>query len=177
MQNDMNRLCDVCKEQEGVVRVAQSFGRRTAEVWLCERCSAQHGIEPRPAFGGVGDLISGLIDRAGGALRSTAGTRCPTCSTTFSTIRRTGRVGCTDCYTTFGSQINRLLSHVAGGTHHTGKWPARLTKYKRAFIDRERLRKNLEQALTSEDYERAAEIRDSLQSIDRETESGDAFTP
>ena len=86
-------------------------------------------------------------------------------------------MGCTDCYTTFGSQINRLLSHVAGGTHHTGKWPARLTKYKRAFIDRERLRKNLEQALTSEDYERAAEIRDSLQSIDRETESGDAFTP
>jgi protein arginine kinase activator len=177
MQDDMDHLCDACKEHEGVVRIAQSFGRRTSEVWLCERCSKQHGIESRPVFGGVGELISGLIDRAGYAGRSTTVTRCPTCSTSFAAIKRSGRVGCSDCYKSFGEQIGRLLTRAAGATRHTGKSPARLSKYKRAFVDRERLRRDLDDALTSEDYERAARIRDSLHSIDRETESDDAFSP
>jgi protein-arginine kinase activator protein McsA len=42
-------------------------------------------------------------------------------------------------------------------------------------MDRERMRRSLDESLEREDYERAAKIRDSLRALERDTESDDAF--
>jgi protein arginine kinase activator len=173
----MAKLCESCREHDGVIRIAQSSGANTKELWLCERCSRRFGFErkPKSLYSAVADLASGLIDRSA-AHRDAHGTaRCPRCSTTFAAIRRTGKVGCSECYVTFGERIGRVVLGLAGRADHTGKYPERFSRYKRAFMDRERMRRSLDESLEREDYERAAKIRDSLRALERDTESDDAF--
>jgi len=113
-----------------------------------------------PAFAPtVGELL-GLVAGDKGA-RS-----CPSCGTRFRTIRQTGRVGCAECFRVFHNRIEHLLEQLGFSELHAGRYPARLASYKRLLIDREALRHQLSEALTREEYERAAELRDRIKSLE-----------
>ena len=96
------------------------------------------------------------------------------CGTTFPDFKQTGRVGCSECYTTFEPQLGPLLERAhEGATHHVGKRPTRWEERSaRAEADsarRERvddLHRRLEQAVMAEQYEAAAVLRDELRKIE-----------
>jgi len=92
---------------------------------------------------------------------------CPFCGLTFSDFRETGRLGCPQCYETYAVHLQKLLRRVHGGTQHVGKvyLPPDPTS-----SDRERrldaLKRRLQRAVDSEDFERAAELRDEIRSLE-----------
>lgn len=155
------RKCDGCGKAAGRVRIHQSVGNDYRELWLCESCARMLGAEQsRPAFGPtVNELLGNLV---GG----TGATVCPTCGTEFRQIRQTGRVGCANCYGTFRSRIDVLLSQIGSVESHMGRYPGRLAAYKRLIIDRALMKEDLDAALNREDYERAAELRDRIRLIE-----------
>jgi len=164
-------LCDICGEREAVIKIERSWGRRTDELMLCESCAAELGVDtasrmPTPT---VEELVSGAFSSDS---ETDDDARCDNCGRLYGEIRRTGEVGCSQCYAMFERRIRSILERRPAPAQHTGKYPERLLVYKRFFVDRERLRRRLEAAVSEEDYEQAARLRDELAEVDREVENG-----
>ncbi len=88
---------------------------------------------------------------------------CPSCGLTWSEFRDRSQFGCADCYDTFEKQLNVLLERAhEGGAHHVGKRPRRHRDDYDTKIRIQHLRKQLADAIAAEQYERAAQLRDEI---------------
>jgi protein arginine kinase activator len=139
---------------------------------LCIECAEQKGIDVRKdADFGLGDLVAGLIDSTTESeAERISRVRCSTCGYEYSDFKKIGRLGCPDCYTAFEAQLVAVLRHVHGSTQHAGKKAVRTSE--RAAI-RERvaaLREDLALAIRSEEYERAAALRDEIRELEMQVE-------
>jgi len=153
--------CDGCGEVAGRIRVYQTKGTEYSELWLCDKCAEDLGVEEaQPAFAPtIGELLGSLV--------GSSGTRtCPVCGTRFRTIRQSGRVGCAECYRVFRPRIQHLLEQTGTTDTHVGRYPARLGSFKRLLVDRESIRERLEEALAEEDYEQAVTLRDRMRALE-----------
>jgi protein arginine kinase activator len=62
--------------------------------------------------------------------------------------------------------LTPLLENIHGETRHCGKTPRRLPQNKQTQSELIQLRNRLKQAVTKEDYEEAARIRDRIRSLE-----------
>ena len=158
-------ICDVCKTNEASVFLTQIVDGKMQKVNLCDSCSKAKGVDDPTGFA-LADLLLGLgaaqeIERGSGSAQ-----RCPGCGFSQADFKKTGRLGCAQCYETFAEGLNSLLKAMHKGTHHTGKVPARISRQ----IERENalktLQRDLQLAVASENYESAAQIRDQLRQLE-----------
>jgi protein arginine kinase activator len=155
-------LCCVCKEKEAKVHLTQIVGDKMQKVDLCEGCAAQKGVND-PAGFSLADLLLGLgasqeIEQAAGG----AEIKCRTCGFTQADFKKAGRLGCSDCYTTFSEGLESLLKTMHKGTKHMGKVPQSF-QHSRDLTDKlKSLQKKLEKAVADEDFEQAAAMRDEI---------------
>lgn len=49
---------------------------------------------------------------------------CPNCGASLEDFRRTGLLGCAQCYGVFREEVRSAIKKVQGGSHHTGNAPA-----------------------------------------------------
>ncbi len=92
---------------------------------------------------------------------------CSYCHTTVEDFRRSGRLGCPHCYSSYESQLRGILRRIHGSTHHLGKVyvpPATTTADRSARLAG--LKQKLQRAVESEDFERAAVIRDQIRELE-----------
>ncbi len=90
---------------------------------------------------------------------------CEICGTTIQEFKKTGKLGCPHCYEVFSKEIHRFILKTHNGTKHFGNAPAR---HRKQFIKSREisyLKSRLKTAVRSEDYEKAAKIRDKLRKI------------
>ena len=91
--------------------------------------------------------------------------KCPHCGFTQADFKKSGRLGCPECYQTFVEGLEGLLKSMHKGTRHVGKVPEVL-RHSRESADRLKgLQKKLAKAIAEEDFEQAAVIRDDLKKI------------
>ena len=163
-------ICDVCKTNESTVFLTQIVEGKMQKVNLCDSCAKAKGVDDPTGFA-LADLLLGLgaaqeIERGSGSAQ-----RCVVCGFSQADFKKTGRLGCAQCYETFGEGLNSLLKAMHKGTHHTGKVPARVVRH----IERENalktLQRDLQKAVADENYESAAQIRDQLRQIETSTEA------
>jgi protein arginine kinase activator len=88
---------------------------------------------------------------------------------TYKDFRNIGRLGCSHCYTAFQDELMPLIENIHGETQHEGKSPRKST----AEVDEKqyslmKLRSDLRQAVSDEQYEKAAELRDQIQALETE---------
>jgi protein arginine kinase activator len=164
-------LCDICKQNPATVHLTQLVDGKTKKVDLCETCSKEKGIDD-PASFALADLLLGL-GAAQELAQSSAGSdlKCPTCGFTQADFKKTGRLGCADCYQTFARGLEGLLKSMHKGTKHAGKVPQQLQQHK-DFVERlTQLEKQLEKAVADEDFEQAALLRDEIKQARQHFES------
>jgi protein arginine kinase activator len=94
---------------------------------------------------------------------------CPKCGLAFSDFSRLGRFGCGECYKTFRDRLQPLLRKIHGSSLHRGKLPPMLSEEATTIKEQERLEQELKLAIASEDFERAADLRDKLKSLNEES--------
>jgi len=94
--------------------------------------------------------------------------RCPECGITYSEFKTKARLGCANDYEVFRSELLRLLEKIHGSTQHAGKTPHTVDAQVRKENELIRLKKDLESVVKSEDFEKAAEIRDRIKTIELE---------
>ncbi len=155
-------LCCVCKEKEAKVHLTQIVGDKMQKVDLCEACAAQKGVND-PAGFSLADLLLGLgasqeMEQAtgGGELK------CPNCGFTQADFKKAGRLGCSECYTTFSEGLDGLLKTMHKGTKHMGKVPHALQQTRDLTDKLKSLQKKLDKAVADEDFEQAAAMRDEI---------------
>src|SRR6267142_3810881 len=159
-------LCDICKQNVATVHLTQMVEGKTKKVDLCETCSKEKGVDDPTGFS-LADLLLGL-GAAQEMAQSTAGgpeLKCPGCGFTQADFKKTGRLGCADCYTTFAEGLEGLLKTMHKGTRHTGKVPQSLQQSRNQAERMKVLQKKLAKAVEDENFEQAALLRDEIRQM------------
>jgi protein arginine kinase activator len=156
----------VCKQQEATVHLTQMLEGKIKKLDLCEACSKAKGVDDPTGFS-LADLLMGLgasqeLAQAAG----TSGTACPTCGFTQADFKKSGRLGCPDCYRTFGEGLDSLLKTMHKDVRHVGKTPGQAQSAGQPTDYRlKTLQKRLEEAISVENYEEAARVRDEIKAV------------
>ncbi len=158
-------VCDNCGSTEAVVHLTQIVNNQMSTHRLCEKCAAEKGLESTPEPASI--PLTDFLAQMGKDPAPDTNPQCSFCGLTFKDFRETGRLGCPHCYETFASHLQRLLRRVHGGTQHVGKVylppdPSASELERRL----EGLRRKLHRAVEAEDFERAAELRDQIRSLE-----------
>ena len=176
--------CDLC-EAEATVHETQIVNGQVMVRRLCERHAGEVGLTGHSSVSvpNAGASVVLSVQQQGATLK------CQSCGLSYAAFRQHGLLGCSACYETFEDKLAPLIERAhQGGTHHIGKTPRRLLAAAKEgdteAIERvlggareraERvalLRKQLEEALAMEQYERAAALRDELRRFEAEASSG-----
>jgi protein arginine kinase activator len=166
--------CDECKEREAVVHLTQIVNEQVNTIHLCEKCAAERGVES-PALltkTPLGTFLAAM-GKPGTADAGTAvADRCPACGFTLADFRDAGRLGCSECYVTFGSQVRDLIRRLHGSTLHVGERytgvgaAGKAQQPARGPEEGADLRERLRRAVEEENFELAAELRDRLRTLE-----------
>jgi protein arginine kinase activator len=92
-------------------------------------------------------------------------TKCPRCGFTQADFKKSGRLGCPECYKTFAEGLEGLLKTMHKGTRHAGKVPEALRESREQADRLKTLQKKLDKAIKEEDFEQAAHLRDEIKQI------------
>lgn len=88
--------------------------------------------------------------------------KCSLCNTTFSEYKKTGKLGCSKCYSNFEEQLKPIIEGIYGYSNHIGKFPKDAYQDVEAIREVEQLKEQLNIAIEKEEYEQAAELRDRI---------------
>ena len=170
-------LCQRCQERPATVHVTKIVGGEKSGFHLCEQCAKENG-EIMPQFTAnafdFNHLLSGLLNMEsspGFAVAPPSTLRCSTCGMTYNQFTQFGRFGCPDCYDNFAARLDPLLRRIQSNTSHTGKVPVRSGEKIKRRKTLDRLRKEMQQAIAQEQFERAAELRDQIRELEQEVDS------
>lgn len=188
-------ICQVCGKKEATAQIKTVLNGQVSERFLCADCAHKEGLDSWNPFQSFGGLESPLFQMSqlfgsflGGAQPESV-TRCPVCGCTFQDISRSGKVGCSDCYTLFYEQLLPSIQRIHGNTHHNGKNPtgnslqvmpqselAVADTHAPAPQDDELLqwKRELQQAIAAQEFEQAAVLRDKIKGREQAKGGGDA---
>ena len=94
--------------------------------------------------------------------------QCPNCGMTYEDFRKFGRLGCSECYNAFKEQLSVLLKKIHGSNQHLGKAPIKLPQPIKKKIDMlQDFKRQLQQAIEEEDFEKAAQLRDKIREVEK----------
>lgn len=163
-------ICEMCKKNEATVRYTEVVNKKIIKMNLCEECAKKKGVAIQTPFT-IADLLSGLADlglRAEEDLKKT----CPGCGLSYIDFRKTGRLGCDNCYKAFEKSLQGLLETIHRSTTHVGKVPSRERVEADGFAMLNSLETQLCAAVEKEEFEKAATIRDKLQALKKDARNG-----
>jgi protein arginine kinase activator len=159
-------ICDVCKKNSATVFLTQIVDGKMQKVNLCESCSKDKGVTDPTGFA-LADLLLGL-GAAQEMERGSTGQKCPVCGFGQNDFKKTGRLGCATCYETFTEGLAPLLKGMHKGTSHIGKVPSRVARDAARESQLKDLHRDLRKAVSEENYETAAQIRDRIREFEQE---------
>jgi protein arginine kinase activator len=124
-----------------------------------------HGRQNETGFS-LADLLLGLgasqeLEQAASGTE----TRCPQCGFTHADFKKSGRLGCAECYVTFAEGLGGLLKTMHKGTRHVGKVPESLRTKRDISEQLAALQKKLNKAIETESFEQAAQLRDEIKQL------------
>jgi len=134
------------------------------KVNLCESCSKEKGVNDPTGFA-LADLLLGL-GAAQEIDKNPAGLRCPVCGFSQNDFKKTGRLGCSTCYDAFAEGLSGMLKNMHRGVMHVGKVPARLAQARQKIQEISSLTASLEKAISAENFEEAAALRDKIRLLE-----------
>ena len=165
--------CQKC-EKPATFHITDLSAGEVLALHLCPDCAKSY-LQPEEAATEtsapttMGFLQQQLkLEQTAEDLKELDSKECPVCGITFFEFRQKGRLGCPHDYEFFGSELEPLLLNVHGGQVHVGKLPNRCGEGTESRTKVIRMRRELKEAIDREDYERASELRDQINSIEGE---------
>ncbi|MCX7710795.1 MAG: UvrB/UvrC motif-containing protein [Clostridia bacterium] len=158
-------LCQHCQKRVANVHFTQIVNSNKVEMYLCEQCAKEKGKFGMESPMSIQDLFSGFIgfDYANPYIKpEIKETVCEKCGMSFEEFQKNGKLGCGNCYEVFAEKLGPLLKRLHGNVEHHGKAPKRVTEKVQTTKELEKLRDALNKAIQTEEYERAAQLRDQI---------------
>lgn len=165
--------CEDCQKRPANVHIIQIINGKKIESNLCEECAAKHNasVFTNENNFNIPNLLGSIFGNSYGLHKIpqlNAVKSCSNCGSSFADIIHTGKLGCSDCYHVFEDELEPSLRRLQGNSAHNGKIPAR--NGEKALIRKqvEKLKLGLQEAIAAEQYEKAAEIRDQIKSMENQ---------
>ena len=163
--------CQQC-EKPATFHITELAGETPQELHLCEECAKIYltkdddSVEPSsPTLAGV--LAQQLkVGQTAKELQRLDQQACPVCGITFYEFRQQGRLGCPHDYICFANELEPLIVNIHGESKHVGKSPKRVHEGTDERTELIRLRRDMQEAVRTEDYERASALRDQIQKFE-----------
>jgi protein arginine kinase activator len=168
-------LCDNCRKNDAIIHLTKIKNNEMSTYHLCESCAAAEGLETgaEQAAAPLTDFLAQMGKSIPAESVSSIG-ECSACGLTLQDFKRTGRLGCSVCYSQFDHHLRGLLRRLHGGTQHVGKVflppdPRQTDRMARIAS----LRRGLHLAVEGEDFERAAALRDQIRRLEAAERAGE----
>lgn len=152
-------LCEECGINNATVRFTTVMNGKVYEKRLCTQCLAKKKQELADGLS-LGDLMSGFLKDM--PERQEENLVCSGCSMSYDEFKKGGRLGCAQCYESFKSSLEPMLSRIHGRVSHAGKVPPAHMAEKTEEQQLTQLKRDMEEAVQVEDFERAARLRDEI---------------
>ncbi len=160
-------LCQICNQREANLFITRTLNGQKMQISVCRQCAAESGIVKID----LNNLLAGLASLSQEQDKKETPQACPGCGMTLEEFNKTGRLGCSQCYSTFEEPMMHLLNRIHGHTQHSGKRPGQITNPAFSKEDElDQLRVELVDAISEEAYEHAAELRDRIHLLEHKGE-------
>lgn len=146
---------DSCPHRK-LARITELADGAVREFFLCQPCADRYMGEPE------------LLNL--GVLNKPKAGRCPTCGHTLRNIADTGRMGCGECYSHFGTVMEKVLQNVQGNNEHAGK----RTTDKALDEQIEALKLKMARAVEIENYEIAGVLKEKIKELQNKRTTGES---
>ncbi|HNX91612.1 MAG TPA: UvrB/UvrC motif-containing protein [Candidatus Omnitrophota bacterium] len=162
--------CEMCHLREATVHLTEVINNKVAKLSLCEECAKQKGEEMQSHFG-LTDLLSSLMDFGSvtdeRGIQTESTVQCPVCKMTYQDFQKHGKLGCSKCYDAFDKELSALLKKIHGADKHTGKIPFMGKQLVKDQETLQRLKKELQMLVRSEQFEKAVIMRDRIKELEK----------
>ena len=166
--------CERCQKNPATVHLTAIEKGVKKEGHLCEECARSAGVGMKVTFS-ISDILGNLMEpKTGPGGKRTRSKSCPECGLSYNQFKAKARLGCAHDYEVFETEIVPILEKVHGSTQHMGKVPSTVEDSVRLENELNLLKRELETVGRSENYERAAQIRDQIKHLEIEIDPGSA---
>lgn len=174
-------LCQKCNQNEATVHFRQNINGEVSEIHLCQQCASELGydsvfneLDEFSPFGalnmGVQKFLGSLFSQELPSLKVPSTRKCSFCGTTLEDFAQTAMAGCAHCYDEFLNDMMPYIQRIHGKTKHVGKIPATAGKQLKLQRELTSLKKQLNDAVNAQEYEKAAELRDKIKEIEKKVQ-------
>jgi len=166
-------LCNICHKNEATIHFKGIFNDQVFKINLCEECAKKKGVKFSPEVD-LAELISTLtdLDLPPSVIKQKKAVSCSNCGMTYNEFKQKGRLGCANCYNTFSAYLLPLIERIHGSNKHIGKKPFSIKVAGKGKVNKiSILKKELEQVVKLEEYEKAASLRDKIRALQKNHDS------
>lgn len=173
-------LCEKCRKRDASVHLTEIIKNVKSEIHLCDSCAREFGLNSKLSNFSltVPEMLTFLdVEEIGNVEEVNI---CMSCGLSYLEYRKTGQLGCPNCYRYMKEPLAAVVSGFHGAERHVGKVPmnyidvntaeTRLIEGDRTLMmkekDREELERDLQRAVREERFEEAAGLRDRLRKLE-----------
>lgn len=172
--------CDFCNKNEATIYLIKIQGSDVERINICRQCANEISLlnnwnfynDPVGAFYKFFQF-DGAVKQSSGKkkifknLSSGKNLKCSYCGIDLKTIKKTGKVGCSNCYSEFKNILFPVIKSIQGSLENKGKIPMNTSKKIRLEKSIRDLRSRLQNEITVENFEVAAKIRDRIKRLEK----------
>ncbi len=155
-----NIKCSICGKNANV-HLTQIVNSKIHKIDLCESCAQKKGVTDPEGFS-LADLFT---KKPSAKTKDKLNLQCPNCGLDTAEFRRSGRLGCANCYDVFKPLLLPMLEDMHEGTSHKGKVPTVAFSRQSNRMQLKELQDFLTKAIAEEAYEEAAKYRDQIKEL------------
>lgn len=177
-------LCEMCGVREATFHYSEVVNGVKNEHHLCSECAANTDISYYTSMfdndARLVKLLSGILGNHASLgedsqMEPVKTIKCPNCNMTYGDFVSSSKFGCRECYNVFGPLIADSIKKLQGSDTHIGKKPMMYGKAVTEDLTIKKedgshdtskeidfLSKRLKEAVSVEDYEEAARLRDQI---------------
>ncbi len=167
--------CDICKDKEATIHIQEVVNNNIKSMHICEKCAKKYGFNNELIDIGfhLMDFLHNFKPMKADEKKLNKKNKypivedenvikCSQCNTTYNKFLETGKFGCAYCYTAFRENIKPIIRRIHGKTMHKGNAPEKYKKQLKSMRSILSLNHRLKVAVKKEDFETAADIRDTI---------------
>jgi len=177
-------ICELCKKNQATIHIQEIVEGKKKALHICTECAAKKSHDDTFLKGfNLAEMLYNLTGQmefpfaneeqapAGGDSQMLLS--CHICGWDSDKFRKTGRLGCSNCYNAFKELLEPALKNMHKGSLHVGKKPGggASNESGRIMLELMNLQKELEDLVQREEYEKAAIIRDKINELKKQMDN------
>jgi len=172
--------CDFCHNNEATIHLIKIQDTNVERINICKECAKDLSfLNEEDFYNDIARVLYRFFNigndghrfgRDKKILRDISygrNRKCPVCGIDLKTIKKNGKVGCSNCYNEFKDILLPIIKSIHGGIENKGKIPVNTSRKIRLEKNIRDLRNKLQNEIIIENFEEAAKIRDKIKKLEK----------